>query len=82
METLQTLKTIIKKINNTDPSMINNDTEYRVDLGMDSVDVTETLLEIEKEFGVLIEDQEVATMKTIGDIVKVIECNLEKTSAK
>jgi len=43
------------------------------DLGADSLDIVEIMMEIEQEFGVKIDDSELETIKTVGDIVKKLE---------
>jgi acyl carrier protein len=73
MDTLQVIQKIIHKINNIDPSLIKPDTEFRDDLGMESIDVTEVVLDIEKDLGVIIEDNELANLTTIEDFVKIID---------
>ena len=42
------------------------------DLGADSLDVVELIMAFEDEFGVSLPDEEIATMKTVGDIVSFI----------
>ena len=42
------------------------------DLGADSLDVVELIMAFEDEFGVSLPDEEIATMKTVGDIVNYI----------
>jgi len=43
------------------------------DLGADSLDVVELIMSFEDEFGVSLPDEEIAKMKTIGDIVNFIK---------
>ncbi|HIV01121.1 MAG TPA: acyl carrier protein [Candidatus Caccopulliclostridium gallistercoris] len=43
------------------------------DLGADSLDIVEMLMTLEEEFGISIPDEETANMKTVAEIVKVIE---------
>ena len=42
------------------------------DLGADSLDVVELIMAFEDEFGVSLPDEDIATMKTVGDIVTYI----------
>lgn len=42
------------------------------DLGADSLDVVELIMAFEDEFGISLPDEEIAKMKTVGDIVKFI----------
>lgn len=43
------------------------------DLGLDSLDIVDMLMYVEEEFGVSIDDGDVAEMKTVADVVKFIE---------
>lgn len=43
------------------------------DLGADSLDVVELLMQLEDQTGKQIPDDQVATIKTVGDLVKVLE---------
>ncbi len=43
------------------------------DLGADSLDIVEMLMTLEEEFGISIPDEETVNMKTVAEIIKVIE---------
>ncbi len=43
------------------------------DLGADSLDVVELIMTFEDEFGVSLPDEDVAKMKTVGDVVAYIK---------
>lgn len=43
------------------------------DLGADSLDIVELIMSFEDEFNVSLPDEDVAKLKTIGDIVTYIE---------
>lgn len=47
------------------------------DLGADSLDVVELIMAFEDEFGVSLPDEDIAQMKTVGDVIKYIG-NLKK----
>ena len=42
-------------------------------LGADSLDVVEIVIELEKEFGIEFTDNELNNLKKVGDLVTVIE---------
>lgn len=48
------------------------------DLGADSLDVVEMLMLLEDEFDVTVSDEESLKLRTVADIVKVIEGKIEK----
>ena len=45
------------------------------DLGADSIDAVEVIMAIEDEFSVEITDEDMSSIKTVGDIVNYIEKN-------
>ncbi|MBQ8222347.1 MAG: acyl carrier protein [Bacteroidales bacterium] len=47
------------------------------DLGADSLDTVELIMEFEKEFNVTIPDDQAEKISTVGDALKFIEDNIE-----
>lgn len=43
------------------------------DLGADSLDVVDIVMRLEEEFDLEVPDEEIETMKTVGDIVHFLE---------
>ena len=56
-----------------DPDSITMDTNLIDDLGADSLDVVELIMNIEDEFGVSISDEEAANLFTVQRIVEFLE---------
>lgn len=54
---------------------INEDSRFRDDLGADSLDVVELIMEVEDEFDVEIPDEQAEKLHTVLDVVKYIENN-------
>ncbi|MCK9568289.1 acyl carrier protein [Candidatus Pacearchaeota archaeon] len=52
---------------------IKSDTEFRHDLGMDSLDVYEFVYDVEEEFGISIPDEKANDFETIKDCVEFIK---------
>lgn len=50
-----------------------DETPLREGLGLDSLQVTEMLFEIEDRLGVKIADEEAMKLRTVGDLITVIE---------
>ena len=50
-----------------DESKITMDARFREDLGADSLDAVEIIMQIEEEFGVEINEEVIQDMKVIGD---------------
>ena len=72
---LDTIKDILARQLRIDENDINEDTLLREDLGVDSLDVVEMLVAIEDECGVMVPDDEIANLKTVGDVAKYVEEN-------
>lgn len=51
--------------------------KIKEDLGADSLDVLQLLMTIEETYGITIPDENLATFKTVGDIVAYLE-NVQK----
>ncbi len=64
---------IIAKQLETAPEEINESTLIVEDLGADSLDVIEILSEIEDNMNITVPDEDIPTMKTVGDIIRYIE---------
>mgnify|MGYP003571512244 CR=1 FL=1 len=69
----ETLKSIISKQLGVDPEDIDENTRITDDLGADSLDVVEMVMNIEQECGVAIPDEVVMTFETVGDVLNYIE---------
>ena len=61
---------ILADYKDIDPSEIKMETTFE-ELGFDSLDTVELVMNFEDEFGVTIEADE--NLKTVGDVVKLIE---------
>ena len=55
------------------PDRLTPDARFVEDLHADSMDVVELILGIEEEFGVVIPDEEVPNLKTVGATIRFIE---------
>ncbi len=58
-----------------DASEITAESSIKEDLGADSLDMVEIVMEIEEEFGVEIPDSAANTILTVGDAIRFIEKN-------
>ena len=56
-----------------DESEVTNDSDFQKDLGADSLDTVELIMEFEKEFDLQIPDDEAEKITTVGDAIKYIE---------
>lgn len=58
---------------NIDVSKITENSEIVKDLGADSLDVVEMLMTLEDKTGKTIPEEKVTDLKTVGDVVKMLE---------
>ena len=56
-------------------SEVTNEASFTNDLGADSLDTVELIMEFEKEFDIQIPDDQAENIGTVGDAVKYIEEN-------
>ena len=56
-----------------DPETITPETNLIDDLGADSLDVVELIMELEDEFGIAISDEDASQLYTVGRIVDYLE---------
>lgn len=61
---------------NIDEDEIKLETSFRDDLNADSLDLVELIMSLEDEFDLEIEDEEVDSIKTVGDAVEYINNKL------
>lgn len=73
MITSEKIKELIAKQLNKPVAEITEDKEVVKDLGADSLDVMEMLMNLEEEFNVTVPEEEAVNIKTVGDILKLIE---------
>jgi acyl carrier protein len=73
MNTLEKVQELIAKQLNIPVDTVTADKEIVKDLGADSLDVVELLMNLEEEYSVSIPDEEAIKIKTVGDIVTAIE---------
>ena len=64
---------LISKQLNRPADEITNDKEIVKDLGADSLDVVEMLMSLEEEFEISVPEEDAVNIKTVGDIIKLIE---------
>ena len=55
------------------PERYSDDTDLKLDMGLDSLDAIEIVMDLEEEFGFDIDDDVVDGWKTFGDVVRFLE---------
>lgn len=56
-------------------SEVTNEASFTNDLGADSLDTVELIMEFEKEFNIAIPDDQAENIQTVGDAIAYIEQN-------
>ncbi|MFA6127582.1 MAG: acyl carrier protein [Bacteroidales bacterium] len=69
------VKAIIVDKLGVDESEVTRESSFTNDLGADSLDTVELIMEFEKEFNLAIPDDQAETIVTVGDAVKYVEAN-------
>ena len=67
------VKAIIVVKLDVEESEVTNEASFTNDLGADSLDTVELIMEFEKEFGISIPDDQAEKIGTVGDAVSYIE---------
>ena len=71
------VKTIIVEKLGVDESEISRDASFTNDLGADSLDTVELIMEFEKEFDLTIPDEDAEQIATVGDAVDYVQAQVE-----
>lgn len=58
---------------NIDSNKISMESHIIKDLGADSLDIVELLMEVESKFGITIEDTDLQGFNSVGDVVRLVE---------
>lgn len=71
----QKVKTIIMDKLGVEEAEITNEANFTNDLGADSLDTVELIMEFEKEFNIAIPDDQAEKISTVGQAISYIEQN-------
>jgi len=76
-DTLDKVKSIIAERLSIDESKVAENSSFIEDLGADSLDTVELIMQLEEEFNIQIPDEDAEKIATVGDAVTYIEKNLK-----
>ncbi len=74
-EIAERVKAIIVDKLGVNESEVKPEATFAQDLGADSLDTVELIMEFEKEFGITIPDDKAEGIQTVGDAISYIEAN-------
>ena len=75
---LEKLQTLIADQLGVDGNRITMDTNFEEDLGVDSLDIVELSMALEEEFDIgEMSEEDLATIKTVGDLVNYLQGKLD-----
>ena len=74
-EVAERVKAIIVDKLCVEETEVTNEASFTNDLGADSLDTVELIMEFEKEFGISIPDDQAEKITTVGDAIAYIEAN-------
>ena len=75
MTTFEQVKKIVAEKLGVPEAKVTEEATFVNDLGADSLDVVEFVMEVEKEFDITIPDEEAAKLEKVGDAVKYIDAH-------
>lgn len=70
---LERVKEIIEEKLGLEDAVITENTSFKDDLGVDSLDLFELVMAFEDEFGTEIPSEDLEALTTVGEVIKYIE---------
>ena len=74
---LEKIVEIIKEQLNIDDVEITEETSFKDDLGVDSLDLLELVMAFEEEYDIELQPEELEEIHTVGDVIEYIKNNVE-----
>ncbi len=71
----ETVKKMIAKQLKVDEASITENSRLVEDLKADSANVMVMIMDLEDNYGIVVEDDQIMKLKTVGDVVKYIEAH-------
>ena len=81
MSTFDKVKEIVVKKLGVNAAEVTEAAAFVNDLGADSLDVVEFVMDVENEFNITIPDEDAAKLATVGDAVRYIDAHTKKPAA-
>jgi acyl carrier protein len=71
--TFDRIQSIVADLLDVDPARIVPEARFREDLGADSLDLVELIMELEEQFGGSISDEDAQKIKTVGQAIEYLK---------
>ncbi len=75
---LNAFKELVKEKLNINVDNVNEDTNITADLGIDSIDVMEIIMNIEAKYDIRLEDDKIKDLKTVKDLLSYVSTLIKK----
>jgi len=75
-DTFEQIKKIVVDLLGVEPDKVTLDADFREDLGADSLDLVELIMEFEEQFSGTIPDEDAQQIKTVGQAVEYAETRM------
>lgn len=72
----ETIKSLLVSELNIDADLITPDAEMLTTLGLNSLELADLIVMCEERFGIVFEDEDLASLITLGDVVAYIEARV------
>ena len=72
-EIFEKVQEIVAELLDIETDEIKPESKFQADLGADSLDLVELIMEFEEKFGGEISDEDAQSIQTVGDAVKYVE---------
>jgi acyl carrier protein len=76
-DVVETMKEVLSSELNVDQDKVTVDARFKEDLDADSLELVEVVMALEEKFGIEIQDDEVAGLKTVGEAVELVMAKQE-----
>lgn len=63
------VKQVVADVFNVDPNTITRETAFNEDLGADSLDLVEFIMQLEEKFDISIPQEEAEKVRTVGEVI-------------
>ncbi len=70
---LEQLTEMIREYKDDDSIIVTEETNLQLDLGLDSLELVNLAVEVEDEFDIEIPDRDIKDLRTVGDVIAIIE---------